>query len=47
MALISWIKSIGGGLVEGVRVGSEGGWGVVGGVKQTLKHKWQCYAISR
>ena len=27
---------------EGVGVG---GWGAVGGLKQTFKHKWQCCAI--
>ena len=35
MAVISQIESTG------------GGWGAVGGLKQTLKHKWQCCAISR
>ena len=40
-AVISLIESIGGG-VDG---GSE--WGAVGRVKQELKHKWQCCAISR
>ena len=27
-------------------VGAGGGWGAVGGLKQTLKQKWQCCAIS-
>ena len=33
----------------GVRggVGSGSGWGAVGGLEQTFKHKWQCYAIIR
>ena len=30
---------------EGGGVGGGGGWGAVGGLKQTFKHKWQCCAI--
>ena len=31
---------------EGGGVGGGGGWEAVGGLKQTFKHKWQCYVIS-
>ena len=36
-----------GGRVGGGGVGGGGGWGVVGEVKQTLKLKGQCFAISK
>ena len=39
--VISLIESIGGGWEGG------GGWEAVGRVKQALKHKWQCCAISK
>ena len=42
MTVITRIESIGGGWVGG----GGGGWGAVGGLKQTFKHKWQCYTIS-
>ena len=42
MGVISQIESIGSG-----QVGGGGRWGAVGGLKQTFKHKWQCFAISR
>ena len=44
MSVITRIESIGGG-----RGGVDGGgsWGVVDGLKQTFKQKWQCCAISR
>ena len=41
MAVITRIESIGSG------VGGGGGWGAVGGLKQTFIHKWQWCAISR
>ena len=57
MAVISRIESIGGGQVGGgwgeVGMGGRGvgggrgWWEAEGGLKQTLKHKWQCCAISR
>ena len=43
-AVISLIESMGGGGQVGR---GQGGWGAVGGLKQALKHKWQCSAISR
>ena len=41
-SVITRIESIGGG-----RVGSGGGWGAVGGVKQIFKLKGQKFAISK
>ena len=46
-AVISRIESEGGGWVGGVCMGGGGGWGAIGRLKQTFKHKWQCCAISR
>ena len=46
-SVITRIESIGGGWMGGGEVGDKGGWGAVGGLKQTFKHKWQCCAISR
>ena len=42
MAIISLIESIGGG-----QVGGGAGWGAVARLKQAIKHKWQCCAISK
>ena len=44
-SVITRIESIGGGWVGGE--GGERRWGAVGGLKQALKQKWQCCAISR
>ena len=44
MAVISRIESIRGRWAVGD--GVDGGWGAVGRLKQTFKHKWQCCAIS-
>ena len=32
---------------KGHGVGGGGGWGAVGGLKQTFKQKGQCFAISK
>ena len=50
-AVITRIESIGGGRVGGGWGGREvggdrGGWEAEDGLKQTLKHKWPCYAIN-
>ena len=47
MTVISLIKSVGVRRVRRGGVDDGGRWGAVGRLKQALKHKWQCCAISR
>ena len=47
ITIISWIESIEGRRAGGGRVEGGDGWGSVGELNQTLKHKWQCCAISK
>ena len=39
MVAISWMQFISSGRVGGAEMGNGSEWGVIGGLKQTLKHK--------